>query len=68
MKRTFNLLSILLNTSLAILLLPGCSFLPSSVPSSAGNTPPSTAGKVVPHLDEQDQVDVLIPEKADRSA
>ena len=63
MKRTFNLLSILLNTSLAILLLPGCSFLPSSVPSSAGNTPPSTAGKVVPHLDEQDQVDVLIPEK-----
>ena len=49
-------------TSLAILLLPGYSFNPGSA-TTPGANPAATAGQVVPHLDEQDKVDVLVPEK-----
>ncbi len=62
MKRTFNYSSALMITSLAILLLPGCSFNPSSSTSPSGK-PVATTGQVFPHLDEQDKVDVLVPEK-----
>jgi hypothetical protein len=62
MKRTFRLITFVMITSLAISLLPGCSFNSGTTASPVENLVTSFTGKVVPHLDEQDKVDVLIPQ------